>query len=380
MFLYAAAALALTACNNDEALTAVQEQPNIEFAPEWPGDVTRAASDLTMISNEAFYVWADQVDKDDSTDPATYSLNTVKPIWFNAWKILTANPATKFKYGDTTQKWPSSNYLRFYAVHGNFSGENSTIYDDASPFPMTQEEYDAIQAWENAEKEKYGYDQIPATNFLINPVHAVLTDQTADESYIKSDLLYGVIGNMNTTTSALPLKFYHMLTKVVVKVTVGQGITKAELNEATVSLVNVKYKAKFLPTKLQITGTETGLLTAPTDLATVSVRKAMLTELDETATITLNTKINEAADANQVTEAAIIVPQEFDSSNEVAGIEIRWNGKTTLIPFAGMTFESGKVYTFNITVDHKGTSYGFNPTVTGWGDEEFRPIDVKTGN
>lgn len=381
MFLFAAAAMMLTACNNDEPTQeAVKVQPNIEFAPEWPGDVTRAASDLTMLSNEPFYIWADQVNVNTSTEPATVTLNTEKPIWFNAWKILTANPASKFKYGTTTQKWPSSNYLRFYAIHGNFSGTNSTIFEDASPFPMTQAEYTTIQSWSTDAKELYGYNDIPAGNFLISPVHSVATDQTEDESYVKSDLLYGVIGNSNTSTTALPLKFYHMLSKIVVKLTVGVGITKQELlSDGTVTLANVKYKVAFLPTKLQITGTEEGLLTAPTDLATLDVREAMLTPQDDLGNILLNTKVNLSTDENQVTESAIIVPQTFDSENTVAGININWSGRNTLIPFAGRTFESGKVYTFNITVDHKGTSYGFNPTVTGWGDEEERAIDVKPG-
>lgn len=388
MFLFAAAAMMLTACNNDEPTQdAVQVQPNIEFAPEWPGDMTRAASDITMISNEPFYIWADQVTVDETQEPAVVALSDQKPIWFNAWKILTANPATRFKYGNTTQKWPATNSLRFYAIHGNFSGDNSTISEDASPFPMTQAEYTTIQGWGTSQEQElldkyalYGYNEIPATNFLISPVHSVATDQTEDESYVKSDLLYGVIGNSKTTTTALPLKFYHMLSKIVVKLTVGVGITKQELlTDGTVTLANVKYKVAFLPTKLQITGEETDLLTAPTDLATLSVREAMLTPQDDLGNILLNTKVNLSTDENQVTESAIIVPQTFDSENTVAGININWSGRNTLIPFAGRTFESGKVYTFNITVDHKGTSYGFNPTVTGWGDEEERAIDVKPG-
>jgi hypothetical protein len=157
----------------------------------------------------------------------------------------------------------------------------------------------------------------------------------------------------------------------------------------------VKNKVEFLPKKLklQTTGEATdSLVNDASELTTYATRCAKLSgmltlpeQLLVDITVANSTTMNANASVSGTnTEAAIIVPQEFAAGNTAAGIKITWSGKTILVPFAGattpFTFECGKVYTYTITLDHVGTSYGFTPTVTAWGDEEQRPIDVTSGS
>ena len=390
MMMLAAAATALTACNNDEALTDVQEQPEILLEPVFPGEMTRAISTTTMAEDVRFHVWADAVDVSGETKELVGST-------INAWTLVTTgNPPVKFKYGNTPQKWPGTNAFYFYAMHGNFSGTNSTITEEESLFPMTQAVFNSYADMTAEEKAIFNPNDCQPTKFLVEPIHTVATDQSHVSDYLASDLLYGVLGNKTTSTTALPLVFYHMLSKVVVNLTVGEGITKTELDQSTVTINNVKYKVKFLPKKLKLNDGDTGVLEYEDAMATVANRESMLTVQDAATNITLATVINpkNTAAADIVGEAAIVVPQTFAEADKTTqGINIAWSGKSVFIPFYGnlpnlgteqapiYKFESGKVYTFNITLDHIGTHYGFNPTVTAWTSEaEPRAIDVTASN
>lgn len=388
IILFAAAALALTACNNDEALTTVQEQPDIVLEPVFQNSITRADSKTTMLEEVRFHVWADMVNV--SAEPKVL----VKSL-INAWALETkGNPPFTFKYGNTPQKWPGTNALYFYAMHANFSGTtNSTITEEESLFPMTQAVYASYGNMTDEQKEVFNPNNCDPNNFLVEPVHIVRADQTHENDYVASDLLYGVLANKTTSTQALPLVFYHMLSKVVVNIKVGDGITKAELETSTVTIENVKCQVKFLPKKLKLNDGDTNVLEDESALADVATRESMLTAQGATTNITLGTVINakNTATADIKGEAAIVVPQEFTEANKTTqGINITWSGKNVFIPFYGnlpntgtelepeYKFESGKVYTFNITLDHIGTHYGFNPTVTAWGTAQERAIDVTT--
>ena len=370
LFLIATAA-AFVACSNEEGQKgSVAEQQSegqeITFSIDVPAE-TRANNTSTLISGEEnFYVWADQVEM-------VNAVSSLREGFINAWKLQTANPSTALTTTGTTYKWPVINRLRFYAVHGNFSGTHSTITANTSPFPKS-----ALSEEEAAIETNLGP--------LTHTVPEVQTNtSTGNLNYQKADLLYAVIPTTGMV-NPVPLHFYHMMSKLVIKIVKGQGITLSELNTATVQIVRVKNKATFLPKKLKLTENEQSDLLAEDahDLTTASTRGATLASMlslpnQDLVDISISTNINEYASGSK-TEAAILVPQEFATDNEVAGIKITWSGKTILIPFAGLTFEPGKVYTYNITIDHKGDHYDFNPSISTWGDNSNVAIDVASGS
>ena len=364
LFLLAAAA-SFAACSNDDGQTADQPgSTDIVFLMDIPG-MTRAANNGVMVSNDGtFYVWADQVEQ-------VNSALTLHEGFINAWQLETADDASKLKTTGSTYKWPAVNKLRFYAIHGNFSGTNSTITNNKSPFPKELTEEEAAVA-EN----------------LGTLSHTVETTQTATAAgnlnYQKSDLMYAVVPTTGIV-QPVPLHFYHLMSKVVIKIVKGEGITLDELNGATVKIVKVKNKVQFMPKKLSLTSTQTsGLLkNDASELTTYATRTETLASMlslpaQDLVDIDVSTTVNETASGTK-TEAAIIVPQEFDAENTTSGIQIMWSGKTITVPFR-VNFEAGKQYTYNITLNHVGTSYGFSPTVSTWGEEEERAIDVKSGS
>ncbi len=375
IFLFAAA-LSLTACSNDDDQANVQNgQRDINFEVIMPdGEVTRASSSLFMRANQDFYVWADQVE-------LVNNVPTLDPDpYFNAWYLKTKADFTKLEYGGSkTYKWPAVNSLRFYAIHGNFSGSHSVITANTSPFPKA-----SLTEEEAATATNLG----PLTHTVLSAQDQIDNDEAGgDKNYLISDLLYAAIPTTGMV-DPVPLHFYHMLSKIVVKITVGQGITKEELdnpsNATSVKIVNVKNQVTFIPKKLELTSTPTSenlLAYDASGLANAAVRASMLSLPEQTpGEIVLATKIN-ATTEGTADQAAIMVPQTFEDSyaeGSEPGIRITWGGKSVLLPFAGKTFESGKVYTFNITLDHIGTHYGFNPTVTAWGTAQERAIDVTT--
>ena len=366
LFLLAAAAT-ITACSNDDeqSSSVAVADDNISFVIDVPG-MTRATNDGTMRSADGnFYIWADQVEQVNES-------SVLHEGFINAWQMETADDASKLKTTGSTYKWPAVNRLRFYAIHGNFSGTNSTITNNVSPFPKA-----TLTEEEAAVAENLG----PLT-------HTVSTIQTTSNAgnmnYQQSDLLYAVLPTTGIV-QPVPLHFYHLMSKVVIKIVKGEGITLDELNGATVKIVKVKNKVNFMPKKLSLTSTQTsGLLKNDvSELTTYATRTETLASMlslpaQDLVDIDVSTTVNETASGTK-TEAAIIVPQEFDAENTTSGIQIMWSGKTITVPFR-VNFEAGKQYTYNITLNHVGTSYGFSPTVSSWGEEEERAIDVKSGS
>ena len=365
-----ATATAFVACSNDEvqkdAADQLSQGQEITFSIDIPAE-TRANNTSTLISGEEnFYVWADQVEMVNAN-------SNLREGFINAWKLQTANPSTSLTTTGTTHKWPVINRLRFYAIHGNFSGTHSTITANTSPFPKS-----ALSDEEAAVETNLGP--------LTHTVPEVQTNTSnGNLNYQKADLLYAVIPTTGMV-NPVPLHFYHLMSKLVVKIVKGQGITLSELNTATVQIVRVKNKVTFTPKKLKMSEQEVSdLLTYDgSDLTNASTRGTTLASMlslpaQELVDISISTNVNEYASGTK-TEAAILVPQEFAANNEEAGIKITWSGKNVLIPFAGLTFEPGKVYTYTITLDHVGSSYDFNPTISTWGNNNNVAIDVTSGS
>ncbi len=310
-----AATLLLAGCSNDE-----NEMDN------WNGEIrltsgvtvqTRANTQATQIqSGETVYAWAD---KASSTSD-----------YIKAW-TLTAGSSNDFT--GTSQYYPTDgSNLNFYALHGNFAPNSFT--EGTTTFPT-----EAI-------------------------VHSVESDQsdTDMKNYAKSDLLYAVKTDVARSSSTVQLPFYHLLSKVEVALKSGDG--NPDLTNATVTISGTKLKADFTPSK-SVTMSEqsarAGMITIPqndNDDAAIKIRTVTTDNLDN------NTDYGEA----------VIIPGVISQNTVFIQVKLAdaavFNYKIPDIN--GLALESGKKYTYKITVNQSGLSV--TSTITDWTSEE------KTGN
>ena len=292
-----AAMMILAGCSNDEN----------EITDNWNGEIrltsgvtaqTRSNTQATQIQEgETVYVWADKA------SPTTE--------YIRAW-TLTAGSSNDFT--GTSQYYPTDgSSLDFYALHGNFAPGAFT--DTAFP-----------------------------TSAI---VHSVESDQsnTNMKNYAKSDLLYAVKKGVTRSKDAVELTFYHMLSKVEVVLKSGNGTP--DLTGAAVTIVGTQLKADFTPSK-------------NADMTDQSDRAGMIaiTESDNAAApITIRTVTTTDFDSNTDYGEAVVLPEQTLNENS-AFIQVELSNDavfTYKIP-AGetLTLESGKKYTYKITVNQTG--------------------------
>lgn len=182
----------------------------------------------------------------------------------------------------------------------------------------------------------------------------VSADQSTDEGYLASDLLYGTPDNNSITSSANPVSihFKHKLSKL--KLNFDMGETEVNLQGATVSVVNT---LPAITLNLQ-----DGTLGAASGAA-ANIKAAVF-----------------GADAAEFQASAVIVPQTIAANTEfvevIVGTDIY---KAELA--SEVNFEEGKVYTYTVKFDKKGedVTVALVPTTTldGWGDGDEGSIDAK---
>lgn len=313
-----AAMLTLAGCTNED---------QVETIDNWNGEIrltsgvttqTRANTQATQIlESETVYAWADKVSS--TTD------------YIKAW-TLTAGSSNDFTGNSQYYPTDGSN-LDFYALHGNF--KETTFTENTTVFPAS-----AI-------------------------VHSVEADQSGTDmkNYAKSDLLYAVQKNVARSKDAVQLPFYHMLSKVEVALKSGNG--NPNLAGATVTIVGTKLKADFTPDK-SATMTEQ------------SARAGMIAingSNNDAAPITIRTVTTTDFSGNTEYGEAVVLPKQTISQN-TPFIQVKLANNAVFsykIPDAGgLTLESGKKYTYKITVNQSGLTV--TSKIEDWTSE------VKTGN
>lgn len=308
----AAATMILAGCSNDEN----------EPMDNWNGEIrlssgvttqTRANTQATQIQEgETVYAWADKA-------PAT-------PDYIKAW-TLTAGNSNDF--AGNSQYYPTDgSNLDFYALHGNFG---TTFTENNTVFPTA-----AI-------------------------VHSVEADQSGTDmkNYAKSDLLYAVQKGVVRSSSAVQLPFYHMLSKVEVALKSGDG--NPELTGATVTIEGTKLKADFTP------GKDATMTSQPDRAGMIAING----DNNTVTPIKIRTVTTDNFDSNTEYGEAVVLPKQTISQNTAfIQVELR-NGAvfSYKIPDAsGLTLESGKKYTYKITVKQSGLSV--SSTIEDWTSEE----------
>lgn len=289
---FAAAALALASCSNDENMPDNANDP-VEIRLTSGLQVqTRATHNLdTQLKNgEKVYVWIDDAGSG-VTSPELYAKNE-----------LTVGESGNLS-GGTTMYFPSTgNAVNIYAIHGNLT-EYTTFW---------------------------GEEQ----------THTVATDQTSGDNktgYATSDLVYCKNGNVARTSQAVNLQFSHLLSKMEVVLVQGNGapgISKVEI-------LNTKLQATFTPDK------ENGCSVTAAGEITDDTKNAIT--IDNGTTASGNTE------SSLTLNEAIIVPQTIAKGTQLFRITTD-NGGTLYykVPEAGVTFASSKKYRYTITANLSG--------------------------
>lgn len=183
-------------------------------------------------------------------------------------------------------------------------------------------------------------------------------DQSGTEAYAKSDLLYAVQKNVPRSKNAVELTFYHMLSKVEVALKSGDG--NPNLTGAAVTILGTKLKADFTPNK-SATITEQ---VARADMI------AITGDNNNATPITIRTETTDNFDTNTEYGEAVVLPKQTISQN-TPFIQVKLSNDavfTYKIPAGGLTLESGKKYTYKITVNQTGLTV--TSKIENWTSEE----------
>lgn len=156
-----------------------------------------------------------------------------------------------------------------------------------------------------------------------------VTDQSRPETI---DLLYAKAENKKRTSGTVALEFGHVMSKVTFNVMHGTGLDAADIAEASASIEGMPASATL--------DLQDGTLTAGSVENGIGLRKAPV-----------------AGKGYDATFSAIIVPQEKAGGRRVVLVTkdgVRYEGT---LPDSDV-FEKGNHYTYTVTVDETGISFG----------------------
>lgn len=306
--LFAAAALTLAACSNDENLNDGPVELRLSSGIEVQ---TRATHNLDtqLKDGEQVHVWVD----DATTSTALYNNN-----------LLTKGNGGALS-GGTPMFFPPSGRVDIYALHGDV-----TLADNAYPTSALTHTVDQNQSKGNA---------------------------TVGKGYQGSDLVYAKAEDIQRTTTpatTATLTFHHLLSKVEVVLIQGTGDGNFLQNITSLQVLSTQPTANFTLDKAY------------------AANAIVVTASGTAAPISLDTDVSaSSAEADQVLNEAIIVPQTINSGTPFICVQTSESTFTYNL-VNNTTFESGKKYKYIVTVRETGLEVdsNINDWTEGVGDDD----------
>ncbi len=305
LFLAAASSMVLAACSKDNGQ--IIDDGQIRLSTANVISETRSTDQSLQLtqfaSNEKVDIFLVEADASGNVVTGTNVTSYAQPLKY------TADGSGNLKVYDESnsnsevpQYWPTSgNGLHIYGVYP--SGSASAYTDTAKEFTVN-------------------------------------TDQSSDDNYKASDLMVGAPESnpVARTTDAVKLTFKHLLTKVNINLTNGDGFSDSEFSSIKVSVLNTNPKATF------------------------SV-KGQTAQASTTETTTKDIIAGDGLSTSSLKCSAIIVPQTVSGSTDFIKVEVG-GGKYIYKLAAQTTFSASHVYTYNITVNKTGLTVTSN--ITDW--------------
>ena len=173
------------------------------------------------------------------------------------------------------------------------------------------------------------------TSFSVN------ASQTTTDvaNYRSSDLMYATKLTNKAKGSTHPLTFNHALTKIIVTITNGDGVSGDDISD---NVTAVKINNTMPTAGFTISDGAVGNITASGTAADID--------------ITGTTKTN---------HTGIIVPQTLTANTTFITVTYNNADYTYAIPSGGKTFDAGKVYTYALTLSAAGISLS-SASITDW--------------
>lgn len=254
--------------------------------------------------------------------------------------------------GEQVRVWVDRNtegYPELYGQTLTADGSGNLSGDYKMYFPMNGDNVNIYALHTNA---YFPDSDFPAATFT----HSVSTEQTGLEQYVSSDLLYARSRDVAKTEDAVPLKFYHQLSKLQVAIVAKDGITQEDIAEVTVG--------------------GTRVLANVTLTKDMSANALTVTPAGSPAAISIGTDLSTDFFEGSVRyNDVIIVPQTVPSGTAFLNITLRGGTSITYKLDSDAVFESGRKYILQMTVDLK--SIELNTVVSDWLDGD--PIIGNSG-
>ena len=251
----------------------------------------------------------------------------------------------------TETAYESGDRIGLYVVNRNDDGSHNELKPSGNYVDNMRYTY-SYNTWTPDETVYWKDDKTCADFYLYYPYQAghvnenpmvfkVEADQSDVNSYKKSDVIVGSTLNVAPSQTTVHIASKHVMSRVVIALKPGEGFTDASLAASDVKVtLNVP------------------AVSANIDLATGKVEPIMNHD-GESLTMTPMTPYK---DGNVY--RAIVVPQQVAQTNL---IKVNVDGRDFLFSKA-FNFESGKSYTFNVTLAKE--SSGLNATITGWDSDD----------
>ena len=247
----------------------------------------------------------------------------------------------------TETAFESGDQIGLYVVNRNDDGSQNDLKPSGNYVDNMRYTY-SYNTWTPDETVYWKDDKTCADFYLYYPYQAahvnenpvvfkVEADQSNVNSYKNSDVIIGSTLNVAPSQTTVYIASKHVMSRVVIALKPGEGFTDASLAASDVKVT------------LNIPA-----VSANIDLATGKVEPIMNYD-GESLTMTPMTPYK---DGNVY--RVIVVPQEVAQTNL---IKVNVGGSDFLFS-KDFNFESGKSYTFNVTITKE--SSGLNATITGW--------------